>query len=1176
MSFERADPVAQVAPTMNEYNFTRIWGLSRVEAAGASEKIAGFSSEVREVPSDQTKCSVASLAKMTALDENAQLQKSDLPSEAVCLSRFAYLRSLGGALVLESPLSQFRVTLTDRRAGSLLLELGEPRLIQILGELVGLPADLIREFMQLLWGGRFLATGPEPPELRMWDFHNLVFHGRKRWHDSAPPQAESQKGKTGAFPVVKPPMSANVQLLPVPSLDCATGSDPTLAGVMEARRSIRSFDDGRPITLEQLAELLYRAGRVKSIFNSKDKFGHVANSDPADQETMLSERPYPGGGARYELELYPVVRHCAGLDSGLYRYDPLHHQLEKIKDGQDRDALALIDHAFGATGREGMPQVLLIVAARFGRMLEKYPYLGYSLILQNVGVLYQNLYLVATAMSLAPCALGEGGAERFGHATGLKFLEETVVGGFTVGTPGYDIRDTASNDPGAETDPETAAGGIAPSVAPLPTDAKLVTLTRHPHDLDDRLPGISSLRDKTLGDPRVTVVILDGDPDLALACFRGGHVSKKYPFWHQRVEPITAEQHALYRQISESDLKHDKAQEQLAAAFSPSVLNRIMGDRHATHVTSAIAGRPDSPAPGIAPDCRVIVVPLNELGDPGELMSVLNLARGFSLAYELGADIIHCAVCVPTQTDQPHDLLARAVKTCLDDDILIVAPVGNDGGDCRCIPAVLPGTLGVGALKDDGRPFKFSNWGGNYSTGGIMGPGERILCAQPRTEQPTRQKGTSLAAPVVSGVAALLMSRQLQVGRQIDAGAIRQALLSTAHPCDPAVVDEPERCLRGVIDLPATMDVLFGSTGGIGASNNLARLSGDDAVAPRWGASRSSSVDATSNTDSEEAIFSVASAADTEAVVRAPVAETGGASLSMAPSADSVEQSTAHSGLVYALGRLSFDLASEIGKQTLEQRMAQGVKDGELSGANPNEPRDLIEYLDKNPTERRCIIWTLEIDGAPIYALEPKGPYADEIYEHLLCLLAGQILPQHVAEFIERVSIPARRTGRVIELLSRAKIPVIALTDVRGIHGWPINELVSDAVASAMPPGSGIRDHETLRNALANFLKRVYFDLHNYGLTSRDRAMNYAATNCCQAASAFIKGLAEGRVLETIAVEKSPVCRMHSDCWEIYLTFNDLDNAKRATRIFHFTVDVSDMIPVTVGAVKSWTRMPFQ
>ncbi len=125
---------------------------------------------------------------------------------------------------------------------------------------------------------------------------------------------------------------------------------------------------------------------------------------------------------------------------------------------------------------------------------------------------------------------------------------------------------------------------------------------------------------------------------------------------------------------------------------------------------------------------------------------------GSSSLEELGANVIHCAACVPTQTDQAQELLAGAVRNCLDANVLIVAPVGNDSGTCRCIPAVLPDTLGVGALKDDGRPFNFSNWGGNYLNGAIDGAGRTNPCAQPCMEEPIREKGTSLAAPVVTGI----------------------------------------------------------------------------------------------------------------------------------------------------------------------------------------------------------------------------------------------------------------------------------------------------------------------------------------------------------------------------------------------------------------------------------------
>jgi cyanobactin maturation PatA/PatG family protease len=410
--------------------------------------------------------------------------------------------------------------------------------------------------------------------------------------------------------------------------------------------------------------------------------------------------------------------------------------------------------------------------------------------------------------------------------------------------------------------------------------------------------------------------------------------------------------------------------------------------------------------------------------------------------------------------------------------------------------------------------------------------------------------GTSVAAPIVTGVAALLMSRQLQVGQQIDAAAIRRALLDTARACDPAVVDEPERCLRGVMDLPAAFDALFGSRVGIGAAG------GDDLLAGRG------------RTDSQAGVIaSVVSASEEEALGKAaPISVRAGES-------GSVEPSTAHSGLVYALGSLSYDFGSEIGKQEFEQYMAReaGQRPRGPDRPLPSDARQLIEYLERNPTEKDCLIWTLVIDGTPVYGLVPQGPYDATIYEVLVQLLAGQTLARDHADFVERISVPGRRTGDMIRLHSNAELPILNVTDVRGIYGWKINALVSDAVnrtygTESTPAGI------SLHHALTNFLNRVYFELHNLGQMSRDRAMNFAATNIFQATSVFAQAIDGGRVLDTIVVHKSPICRLHSDCWDLSLTFFDPDNRKRAAQLFHFTIDVSDVMPVTVGDVKSWTQ----
>jgi hypothetical protein len=95
--------------------------------------------------------------------------------------------------------------------------------------------------------------------------------------------------------------------------------------------------------------------------------------------------------------------------------------------------------------------------------------------------------------------------------------------------------------------------------------------------------------------------------------------------------------------------------------------------------------------------------------------------------------------------------------------------------------------------------------------------------------------------------------------------------------------------------------------------------------------------------------------------------------------------------------------------------------------------------------------------------------------------------------------------------------------------------------------------------------------LRNLGKTSRDRALNFAVTNAFQVAQTFSDPLIKGMQLDEISVDKSPFCRMDSDCWDVKLKFFDPENSNRAKRIFRYTVDVSDLIPVTMGEVRSWT-----
>ena len=94
---------------------------------------------------------------------------------------------------------------------------------------------------------------------------------------------------------------------------------------------------------------------------------------------------------------------------------------------------ALLKAAEFAMGAHAAPQILITIAARFGRISWKYSSIAYALILKDVGVLIQTLYLMATDMGLGGCAIGSTNIDLFAKMTGIEFHVEGPVGQFALG-----------------------------------------------------------------------------------------------------------------------------------------------------------------------------------------------------------------------------------------------------------------------------------------------------------------------------------------------------------------------------------------------------------------------------------------------------------------------------------------------------------------------------------------------------------------------------------------------------------------------------------------------------------------------------------------------------------------------------------------------------------------------
>ena len=78
----------------------------------------------------------------------------------------------------------------------------------------------------------------------------------------------------------------------------------------------------------------------------------------------------------------------------------------------------------------------------------------------------------------------------------------------------------------------------------------------------------------------------------------------------------------------------------------------------------------------------------------------------------------------------------------------------------------------------------------------------------------------------------------------------------------------------------------------------------------------------------------------------------------------------------------------------------------------------MADYLEQNSSEAKALIWRLNQELRPIYAIEPKGSFGADVYEALIQLLAAQWIAPESEDYIERMSLPGRLSGGTVELSS--------------------------------------------------------------------------------------------------------------------------------------------------------------
>jgi SagB-type dehydrogenase family enzyme len=370
-------------------------------------------------------------------------------AETVVLSRFAYLRRRGKEMVLESPRAGALFRICNPEIAAALAKLSTPRQIRQFRRQTGFPGiellGLLVDCQILFRVGADGSDGLRPSEgdddLMLWDFHDLLFHTHSTEGRQANPLGGLYRyaGAMPPPPAVRPHWPG--KKIDLRKLSAASSAPPSVvAKLLRDRHSTRDFDDAHPIKLTELACFLDNAARIQSKWK--------AELDPGSggPDFEYATRPYPSGGSSYELELYLAVANCEGLAPGFYHYDADQHALAPIG-VQALELETMLGSAEFAIGAPGTPQILITIAARFGRVSWKYSGIAYALILKDVGVLIQTLYLMATDMGLGGCAIGTSNIDLFAKMTGIEFHVEGPVGQFALGRGRIDSNQSADASP---------------------------------------------------------------------------------------------------------------------------------------------------------------------------------------------------------------------------------------------------------------------------------------------------------------------------------------------------------------------------------------------------------------------------------------------------------------------------------------------------------------------------------------------------------------------------------------------------------------------------------------------------------------------------------------------------------------------------------------------------------
>lgn len=198
---------------------------------------------------------------------------------------------------------------------------------------------------------------------------------------------------------------------------------------------------------------------------------------------------------------------------------------------------------------------------------------------------------------------------------------------------------------------------------------------------------------------------------------------------------------------------------------------------HGSWVASLAAGRgtgPDTGVIGVAPRASLLSASIG-FGSSASVPFVDQVAQAMRWAVDRGADVINLSFTTNTlDWDESWD---DAFLYAFEHDVVVIVAAGNRGTGTERVgaPATIPGVLTVAGVDKAGRVSREASTQG--ITVGISAPSEQLLGVS-ADGTVVRWQGTSGAAPIVAGIAALVRAAH----PELDAANVINRIIKTARP----------------------------------------------------------------------------------------------------------------------------------------------------------------------------------------------------------------------------------------------------------------------------------------------------------------------------------------------------------------------------------------------------------